>query len=91
MLFLSTTSKELIDAILETFACLPAIGFISGKSSTEDLFLSSMTLVINSPPDSPEFWSLVASFSGTILTKFSSLRALTVSYTHLTLPTKLAV
>ena len=76
LLFLSTISKELIDAILETFACLPAIGLISGKSSTEDLFLSSITLVINSPPDSPEFWSLVASFSGTILTKFSSLRAL---------------
>ena len=55
LLFLSTISKELIDAILETFACLPAIGLISGKSSTEDLFLSSITLVINSPPDSPEF------------------------------------
>jgi len=62
--------------MLETFACLPAIGLSIGNSSIEDRLLSPIILVINSPSESAELLSLVASFSGTILTKLSSFIAL---------------
>ena len=76
LLALSTIKIEFIDAMLETFACLPAIGLSIGNSSIEDRLLSPIILVINSPSESAELLSLVASFSGTILTKLSSFIAL---------------
>ena len=70
LLLLSTNNIEFIEGMLERCDCLPVIGFTIGKTSSVDLLMSGITAVSKLPDElEPILASLVASFSGTTLTK----------------------
>ena len=70
LLLMSTNNIEFIEGILERWDCLPVIGLIIGKTSSVDLLTSGITAVSKLPTESElALASLVASFSGTTLTK----------------------